>query len=61
MQAIECENCKSGLDIIENPPFIFRKCKHTICEKCKVNLTKDLQIDDEFINMPCPLKDCMLK
>ena len=47
--------------MIENPPFVLRKCQHTICKKCKVNLLKEISTDDDFINIPCPLKDCMVK
>ena len=52
---IECLLCKSPLDILKNPPFVLRKCNHTFCEKCKINMTKDLDIDDDFVNIPCPL------
>ena len=24
-------------------------------------MIKDLKIEDEFINIPCPLKDCLVK
>ena len=53
--AIQCLLCSSSLDILDNPPFVLKKCNHTFCDKCKINLTKDLENDNDFVNMPCPL------
>ena len=51
---LKCQTCNCTYDCEDNFPYLLRKCKHIICNPCKIKALVE-KVDDDYVVLVCPV------